>query len=85
MNEYQTEQIKLMIAEKIKLLKGETAYTALSAKCNLTAARISDAANNKIDCRLSTLIEIATALRIHPKELLNIAFDFEEYYAELDR
>lgn len=85
MNEYKTDQIKQIIADKIKILKGEVAYETLSEKCNLTAARISDVANNRIDCRLSTLIEIATALRIHPKEIMDIAFDFTEYYSELDK
>ena len=44
-----------------------------------------DIANNKIYCQLSTFIEIATGLRIHPKELFDIVFDFEEYYSELDK
>ena len=71
-----TEEIKKMIAEKIKSLKGIQPYSSLSNKSNLTAARISDAANNKIDFRITTLIEIAVALRVSPKELVDIDFDF---------
>jgi len=85
MNEFKTEEIKKMISEKIKEIKGETPYSKVSERCNVTAARISDVANNKIDCQLSTFIEIATGLRIHPKELFDIVFDFEEYYSELDK
>ena len=84
MNEFKTAEIKRMVAERIKEIKGQTPYSKIAEKCNTTAARISDVANNKIDCQLSTFIEIATGLRIHPKELFEIMFDFEEYYSELD-
>lgn len=85
MNEYKTDEIKKLVAAKIKDFKGETPYIKIAEKCNTTAARISDAANNKIDCQLSTFIEIATGLRIHPKDLFDIIFDFKEYYKELDK
>lgn len=85
MNEYKTDEIKKLVSEKIKEIKGETPYSIIAEKCNTTAARISDVANNKIDCQLSTFIEVATGLRIHPKKLFDIVFDFEEYYSELDK
>ena len=85
MNEFRTDEIKLLVAQKIKELKGKTPYSKIAAKSNLTEARISDVANNKIDCQLSTLIEIAAGLRIHPKEFFDILFDFKEYYKELDK
>lgn len=84
MNEYQTEKIKQLLANRIKELKKDSSYSEIARKCNITAARISDVANNKIDCQLTTLLEIATGLRIHPKEIFNIVFDFDEYYANLD-
>ncbi|HIB8182137.1 TPA: hypothetical protein ACWX1I_003554 [Elizabethkingia anophelis] len=84
MNEFKTAEIKRMVSERIKEIKGQTPYSKIAEKCNTTAARISDVANNRIDCQLSTFIEIATGLRIHPKELFEIIFDFEEYYSELD-
>ncbi len=68
MNEYKTDEIKKLVARKIKEIKGETPYSTIAEKCNITAARISDVANNKIDCQLSTFIEVATGLRIHPKK-----------------
>ena len=85
MSEFKTNEIKKLVADKIKEIKGDIPYSTLAAKCNTTAARISDVANNKIDCQLSTFIEIATGLRIHPKELFEIVFDFKEYYSELDK
>jgi hypothetical protein len=85
MNEYKTDEIKKLVAEKIKYIKGDTSYSKIAEKCNTTAARISDVSNNKIDCQLSTFIEIATGLRVHPKELFDILFDFEDYYTSLDK
>ena len=84
MNEYKTKIIKELIAKRIKEIKGDTPYSQIAERCNTTAARISDVANNKIDCQLSTFIDIATGLRINPKNLLDILFDFDEYYADLD-
>ena len=84
MNEYKTHIIKELIARRIKEIKGNTPYTKISEKCNTTPARISDVANNNIDCQLSTFIDIATGLRIHPKELFDILFDFDKYYSNLD-
>ena len=84
MNEYKTKKIKELITQKVKETKGKTPYSKISGKCNVTAARISDVANNIIDCQLSTFIDVATGLRIHPKELFDVLFNFEEYYADLD-
>ena len=85
MNEYKTDEIKALVAQRIKEIKGQVPYSKIAEKCNLTEARVSNVANNKIDCRLTTLIEIATGLRVHPREIFDIVFDFEEYYDELDK
>jgi len=84
MNEYKTEKIKELIAQKIKELKGETPYADIARKCNVYPGKISNVANNKTDCQLTSLIEIATGLRVHPKDIFDIIFDFNEYYANLD-
>ncbi|OOV20520.1 hypothetical protein BXU10_13285 [Flavobacterium sp. LM4] len=83
-NENKTKEIKELIAQKVKSLKGETAYAKIAAKCEIHSGKISNIANNKIDCQLSSLIELAKGLRVHPRELFNIDFDFETYYHELD-
>lgn len=85
MDNSKTQEIKKLIANKIKSTKGTLSYETLASKADVTAARISDAANNKIDFRISTLIEIATALRVSPKDLFDIDFDFEKYYKHLDK
>lgn len=84
MKENKTEKIKGLIALKLKEIKGDMPYSKISEKCNTTAARISDVANNNIDCQLTTFIDIAIGLRIHPKTLFDISFDFDEYYSQLD-
>lgn len=84
MKDKKAEEIKAMIAARLKQIKGEVSYNEVSGKCNTTAARISDVANNKIDCQVTTLIDIAIGLRIHPKDLFNIDFDFKKYYHDLD-
>ena len=84
MKDNKTEKIKELIAIKLKKTKGDLPYSKISERCNTTAARISDVANNNIDCQLTTFIDIAIGLRIHPKDLLDISFDFEEYYSQLD-
>lgn len=85
MNEFKTNEIKKLVAERVKSVKGDIPYSKIAERCNTTAARISDVANNKIDCQLSTFIDIATGLRIHPKELFDIVFDFKDYYSGLDK
>jgi len=84
MNEYKTKIIKELIAQKIKELKGDTTYADIARKCNVYPGKISNVANNITDCQLTSLIEIATGLRVHPKEIFDIMFDFDEYYADLD-
>lgn len=84
MKDNKTEEIKALIARRLKDIKGDIPYNEISGKCHTTSARISDVANNNIDCQLTTLIDIAIGLRVHPRELLNIDFDFGKYYSELD-
>lgn len=85
MEESKTKEIKELISQRIKELKGNIPYDKLATKSNITPARFSDSANNKINFQISTLIEIATSLRIHPKELFEIDFDFKQYYIDLDK
>lgn len=83
-NENKTKEIKELIAQKVKSLKGETPYAKIAAKCEIHSGKISNIANNKIDCQLSSLIELAKGLRVHPRELFDIDFNFEIYYDDLD-
>jgi hypothetical protein len=83
-NENKTKEIKELIAQKVKSLKGEIPYAKIAAKCEIHSGKISNIANDRIDCQLSSLIELAKGLRVHPRELFNIDFDFKTYYDELD-
>lgn len=82
--ENSTKEIKELIAKKVKSVKGETPYSVIASRCNIHSGKISDIANNKIDCQITSFIELAKGLRIHPKELLDIDFNFDLYYKELD-
>ena len=50
----------------------------LAANCNVDHAKISDIENAKEDFMFSTFIELAKGLNLHPKELLDFEFEFEE-------
>ncbi|MOA65260.1 helix-turn-helix protein [compost metagenome] len=45
---------------------------------DLNESNISKYENGKRDLRLSTIIALAKALKIHPKELLDFGIDFSE-------
>ena len=83
-NENKTKEIKELIAKKVKTIKGNTSYAKIATKCEIHSSKISNIANDRIDCQLSSLIELAKGLRIHPKELFDIDFDFDGYYKDLD-
>ena len=46
----------------------------LSALCDVDYGKISKIENNKANFSITTLIELAEGLNIHPSELLNIDF-----------
>lgn len=47
----------------------------LSSLCDVDYGKISKLENNKANLTLTTLIELAEGLEVHPKELLNIDFE----------
>ena len=47
----------------------------LSSRCDVDYAKISKLENNKANLTLTTLLELAEGLDIHPKELLNIGWE----------
>lgn len=47
----------------------------LSSQCDVDYGKISKIENNKANLTVTTLIELAEGLGVHPKELLNIDFD----------
>jgi transcriptional regulator with XRE-family HTH domain len=48
---------------------------ALSSRCEVDFGKISKIENSKANLVVTTLIELADGLGVHPRELLNIDFD----------
>jgi transcriptional regulator with XRE-family HTH domain len=48
---------------------------ALSSRCEVDFGKISKIENGKANLVVTTLIELADGLGVHPRELLNIVFD----------
>jgi transcriptional regulator with XRE-family HTH domain len=59
---------------KIRKKKG-LSMRELAARCDIDYAKISKLENNKANITLTTLIELAEGLEVHPKTLLDIDFD----------
>ena len=60
-------------------------YRELAQKCDVDHSNISKIEKGEVDLRISTIQELAKGLRVHPKELFDILFDFEDYYTNLDK
>lgn len=59
---------------KLRKKKG-LSVRELSARCDVDYGKISKLENNKANLTLTTLIELAEGLEVHPKDLLDIDFD----------
>lgn len=77
-------ELRKKIGNKIKLIRNTESYAKIASRCNLDASKISKIEKGRIDFRINTIFEIAKGLRVHPKELLDIEFNFEDYYKEID-
>ncbi|MDF0718793.1 helix-turn-helix transcriptional regulator [Kaistella sp. PBT33-4] len=60
--------------EKFRNQQG-LSYRQLAQRCEVDHSNISKMEKGEIDMRISTLMEIAKGLSIHPTELLNFEFD----------
>lgn len=60
---------------KLRKKKG-LSIRELASRCDVDYGKISKLENAKANLNLTTLIELAEGLELHPKELLN--FDFED-------
>ncbi len=77
-------QLRKKVGEKIELLRNNESFEKIASRCNLDASKISKIEKGRIDIRINTIFEIAKGLRVHPKELLDIKFNFDDYYKEID-
>ncbi len=76
MKEKDIRRLKKFAAQLIKLRKKKGfSQRELSSRCDVDYGKISKLENNKANLTLTTLIELAEGLEVHPKELLNIDFD----------
>ena len=76
MKEKDQKRIKKFAAHLIKLRKKKgLSQRELSSRCDVDYGKISKLENNKANLTLTTLIELAEGLEVHPKDLLDINFD----------
>ena len=76
MNKKDTKRLE-QFADHLKALRKKKGLSIreLAARCNVDFSKIGKLENKKANLTLTTLIELAEGLDIHPKELLNIEFD----------
>ena len=76
MKEKDKRRLQLFSEQLIKLRKERgLSQRELSSRCDVDYGKISKIENNKANLTLTTLIELAEGLDVHPKELLDIDFD----------
>jgi transcriptional regulator with XRE-family HTH domain len=76
MNKKDTKRLELF-GNHLKALRKKKGLSTrqLAARCNVDFSKIGKLENNKANLTLTTLIELAEGLEMHPKELLNIDFE----------
>jgi transcriptional regulator with XRE-family HTH domain len=76
MKEKDKKRLKKFAAQLVKLRKKKgLSQRELSSRCDVDYGKISKLENNKANLTLTTLIELAEGLEVHPKQLLDIDFD----------
>ena len=76
MKEKDTKRLKKFATQLIKLRKKKgLSQRELSSRCDVDYGKISKLENNKANLTLTTLIELAEGLEVHPRDLLDIDFD----------
>ena len=69
--DHSTSQVKF--GENLQKIRNEKKLSlrALAANCAIDDSKISKIENGKYNIKLSTIIELAKGLDIHPRDLLN--------------
>lgn len=76
MKEKDKKRLEKFAAQLVKLRqKKELSQRGLSALCDVDYGKINKIENNKANLTITTLIELAEGLGVHPKSLLDIDFD----------
>lgn len=73
MKSKQTEKYLTKLGEHIKQLRESQglSYRELSARCSIEPGRIHDIETGKLNITVSTVVELAAGLGVHPTEILN--------------
>lgn len=76
MNKTDTKRLG-QFAEHLSMLRKKKGLSLreLAARCNVDFSKIGKIEKKKSNLTVTTLIELAEGLDVHPKELLNIDFD----------
>jgi transcriptional regulator with XRE-family HTH domain len=76
MKKKDTKRLEKFAAQLIKLRKKKgISQRELSSRCDVDYGKISKLENTKANLTLTTLIELAEGLEVHPRDLLDIDFD----------
>ncbi|MBN8675432.1 MAG: helix-turn-helix transcriptional regulator [Chitinophagales bacterium] len=76
MKDKDKKRLKKFAAQLTKLRKKKgLSMRELSSRCDVDYGKISKLEGNKANLNLTTLIELAEGLEVHPKDLLDIDFD----------
>ena len=72
-----TSKMNLRFGEHLKSVREGKGLSLrrLADLCNLDNSNISKIEHGKFDIQLSTIIELAKGLGVHPRELLDYSFD----------
>jgi len=75
------EELQILIGKRIFELRSQNKQTQqdLEFITGIDVAEISKYEKGKRNLTLKTMIKLAIALKIHPKELLDVEFDVEKY------
>ena len=72
------EQIRIQFGKHLTALrkKKKLSFRKLSDQCDVDYSDIKKYEKGKKDLRLTTVVDLATGLGVHPAELLSFDFDF---------
>ena len=73
-------ELKKLFGENLRRIRNSKKLSLLDVdyRCDLNESNISKIENGKSDIQLSTIIELAKGLSIHPRELMELGIDFTE-------
>ena len=79
MNNKLKDKLLLLFGEKVKelRLKRNLSLRMLEQECEIDNSYISKIEHGKTNVSFQTIIELASAFKVHPKELLDFEFDWK--------